>query len=310
MTPRYKSGPAFKSALNQRIKTQAHTVGRRPMELLREFFIQRFLTRVFSELDAAWILKGGTGLLVRMPGARHSRDVDLLHLVADLDDAFTELRRIGTARSPLDPFTFEIEAKARHLQGATEGMQLNATPYMGVTALEAFPINLTVHRELVGEVDRVAPVPVVDIEDLALPLPEFSCFPLPDQIADKVAAMYERHGVHGTPSNRYRDLVDLVLLTRQLPFDAADTRAALHTQGARRSSLVLPNAIHSPGAQWASGYRELARGTILPPELHALSPALECVGACLNPLLDSTVTAGTWNPLGQVWELSGSTLPG
>ncbi|WP_420811603.1 nucleotidyl transferase AbiEii/AbiGii toxin family protein [Nocardia mangyaensis] len=37
------------------------------------------LARVFVDPFGPWILKGGTSLLVRIPGARHSQDLDLLH---------------------------------------------------------------------------------------------------------------------------------------------------------------------------------------------------------------------------------------
>lgn len=302
MTPTYKSGAAFKNALNERIKKQARLLGRPSEQLLRQFFMQRFLGRVFIDPATSWILKGGGGLLVRLPGARQSRDIDLLHVDADLDRAVDELRQLGTAVSTMDPFTFQIEIKGRDFLGATEGMKLRATPYMGVTKLQAFPIDLAVHRDLVGDIDRITPIPVVEIDDVAA-LPQFSCYPLADQIADKVAAMYERHGPDGsTPSTRWRDLVDLLLLTREFVFDAGQTLAALEIQRVRRMSLELPRAIRSPGPEWVAGYSELARATTLPAELRQLDAALKCLGECLNVLLDGTITAGTWNPSTRKWD--------
>ncbi|MFD6155417.1 nucleotidyl transferase AbiEii/AbiGii toxin family protein [Nocardia sp. NPDC060256] len=264
--------------------------------------MQRFLGRVFIDPAAPWILKGGGGLLVRLPGARQSRDIDLLHLDAGLDRAVDELRQLGTAVSTMDPFVFQIEIKGRDFLGATEGMKLKATPYMGVTKLQAFPVDLAVHRELVGDIDRITPTPVVEIDDVAA-LPEFSCYPLADQIADKVAAMYERHGPEGhTPSTRWRDLVDLLLITREFAFDAGQTIAALEIQCVRRMFLELPGEVRSPGPEWVAGYGELARTTTLPTELSRLDAALECLGECLNSLLDGTITAGTWNPSSRKWD--------
>ncbi|CAM4500887.1 nucleotidyl transferase AbiEii/AbiGii toxin family protein [Nocardia ninae] len=302
MTFTYKTGVAFKTALSQRIRNQADATNRLPSELQREFFMQRFLARVFAEPDAPWMVKGGGGLLVRIPGARHSKDIDLVHREADLDQALAELQQL-CAHSRLDPFLFQLEVRKR-LRGMTSGVELSATAFFGTTLLaRPFPIDLAVHRELVGEVDYIAPPPIVEIPGVAK-LPAFAVYPLADQIADKVAAMYEMHGTTGaTASTRWRDLVDLLLITHRFPLDAAKTRAAIEGQR-RRRGITLPTTIQSPGLGWEEGYRRLAQKTVLPRGLHQLAAALESVGECLNPLLDGTVTEGRWNPSTRRWERS------
>lgn len=80
-------------------------------------------------------------------------------------------------------------------------------------------------------------------------------YPLPDQIADKVAAMVERHGPRDRASTRYRDLVDLVLIVRSCEVDAALTRAALSAQAHRRE-LTLPLTLSAPSPAWVPGYRK------------------------------------------------------
>jgi hypothetical protein len=61
------------------------------------------------------------------------------------------------------------------------------------------------------------------------PLPELTLYPLPGQVPDKVSATYERHGSTATPSSRFRKLVDLVLIVRnlELGLDATQTIRAL-----------------------------------------------------------------------------------
>ena len=47
-------------------------------DLIRQTYYDRFLCRVFSESDASeWVLKGGTGMLARIPTARRTLDADL-----------------------------------------------------------------------------------------------------------------------------------------------------------------------------------------------------------------------------------------
>ncbi|WP_280337324.1 nucleotidyl transferase AbiEii/AbiGii toxin family protein [Nocardia wallacei] len=274
---------------------------RRPQaEVLRQFYMQRFLARVFIKPGTSWILKGGTGLLVRLPGARHSEDVDLLHLEADFEDAFNELNRLVSAPTDLDPLTFQLARKGREQQSGMTVLKLRATAYHGVKRLHVFPIDLTSRRELVGEIDHVQPAQVIEIPDIAAP-PQFACYPLADQIADKLAAMYEYHGEQRTPSTRWRDLADLLLLIREFEIDASRILAALAKQLERRPGLQLPTAVHSPGPQWVSAYRDIAGTTSLPQELHTLEAALELLGDCVNPLLDGTVTTGIWDPAAGSW---------
>ncbi|MFC8044216.1 nucleotidyl transferase AbiEii/AbiGii toxin family protein [Nocardia sp. NPDC057353] len=302
MTRKYLSDNGFRAALNHRIQARARAVTRTPAELRREFFMQRMLARVFADPSAPWILKGGAGLLVRLPGARSSEDVDLLHPRVDLALAFEELRAVVSVASSLDRITFRLEVGQRRArEGSSEVWKLRATPYLGAAPLQHFPIDLTAGTVPVGVIDRIEPVPVIEIPDVVAP-PPFACYPLADQIADKLAAMYEYHGIRREPSTRWRDLVDLVLLIRRFPFDAATTRAVLAQQPARRPDLDLPDAVRPPAPAWEQGYRNLARRTMLPPELHTLTAALEHLGRCLNPLLDGSVTTGTWNPERGAWE--------
>ncbi|MFD4433798.1 nucleotidyl transferase AbiEii/AbiGii toxin family protein, partial [Nocardia sp. NPDC058497] len=111
-TYRYPNDRGFQSAINERIRDRARDLKRPTAELHREFFMQRMLARVFLEPAGHWILKGGTSLLVRIPGARHSQDLDLLHLNNGLEQAFEELHALVIAPSQLDRFTFQLQIRS------------------------------------------------------------------------------------------------------------------------------------------------------------------------------------------------------
>jgi hypothetical protein len=81
----YASAREFRVSANAHMKKIAQDSGRPPQEINREFVLQRFLARIFREPDAPWVLKGGTGLLVRLPRARYSDDVDLLYPTNNVD---------------------------------------------------------------------------------------------------------------------------------------------------------------------------------------------------------------------------------
>ena len=47
-------------------------------ERIRQAYFDRLLCRVFSEGPSSqWVLKGGTGMLARVPNARATMDIDL-----------------------------------------------------------------------------------------------------------------------------------------------------------------------------------------------------------------------------------------
>jgi hypothetical protein len=133
------------------------------------------------------------------------------------------------------------------------------------------------------------------------PLPQFVLYPLAEQVADKLCAMYGNYGRdRDQPSSRYRDLVDLAIIVTNQELDAARTAEALRDE-AKRRDLELPAQLTAPSADWEAGYRQVAAGTLLPLELHTLSAALSAVAGCLEPVLAGSHTEGTWSPHRMSW---------
>lgn len=66
-------------------------------ERIKLEYFNRFLSRVFSEGDGSeWVLKGGTGMLARIPSTRSTRDIDLYRQGFTLDQALDDLRRMAS----------------------------------------------------------------------------------------------------------------------------------------------------------------------------------------------------------------------
>lgn len=287
-------------ALNTRLKAAAVAHGRPVTELRRQFLTQRFLARVFhADGTSGWVLTGGSGLLVRLPGARHSRDLDLLTDQPDASAAIAELREVTSGASRLDPFTFDVSAPSR-IYGQTGGATTRVRAFHGVTPVGTFPVDVAERRSLVGHVDHAAPTPVITIDGVTPP-PDFTLYPLADQIADKIAATYYRYGPNRSASTRFHDLVDLVLICDRSSFVASDLRAAL-TAEFRRRFMPEPQTIGLPGSRWPDGYKAAVRGCAVPPDAATIVGALHAVGQCLNPVLTGARTTGTWNPTTRTWE--------
>lgn len=69
-------------------------------------YFHRFLSRVFAEGERSeWVLKGGTGILARVPSSRATRDIDLYRQGFTLAQALDDLIRLA-ALDLGDHFTF------------------------------------------------------------------------------------------------------------------------------------------------------------------------------------------------------------
>lgn len=65
-------------------------------ERIRLEYFRRFLSRVFSGGSSSeWLLKGGTGMLARVPSTRSTLDIDLYRESFTLDEALVDLRRLS-----------------------------------------------------------------------------------------------------------------------------------------------------------------------------------------------------------------------
>jgi hypothetical protein len=127
---------------------------------------------------------------------------------------------------------------------------------------------------------------------------EVPALPLAPHVAEKVHA-YTRSYAGGRASTRVKDLVDLVLMPSQFPFEAGRLRSALHATFGARGSHPLPSALPPPPDQWRPGYRRMAAEVGLDPDLSA---GYEQARAFLDPVLAGTVLDNaTWDPARRTW---------
>jgi hypothetical protein len=295
-SPQYATANAFRRALEDRLKGEARARVRSLEELRREFLFQRFLALIFSGPDGQWVLKGGASLLMRLAQARFSKDLDLLHLgELSPDEAIAELR-VLTAPRDGDQLTFVIEDGVSFSR-TNPVVELRVTAYIGAK-YGSFPVDLARELHLLAVPERIRPTPVVEVPGLA-ELPEVVVYPLTEQVADKVCAMYELYGDLQSPSSRYRDLIDLALIVSTCELEAEPISLALQSESKRRG-MQLPTEMGSPGPHWPTGYGAYARKTRIDKALHTMEAALEQVGRCINPLLNGSRDRGHWQP-GSGW---------
>jgi hypothetical protein len=253
----------------------------------------RLLERLYLA-DSRWIVKGAVALLARGIGVRATAAIDLYRepagAVADADLRLATAARIG------DWFRFEIHGP-RPLAG-TGGVRLPVTAFVGDTVWAAFHAHLAGPGvRLTGEPEHVPPLTAVVMPDVAQH--GYRAYPLADHVADKVCAMFERHGAAGAPSTRYKDLVDIVAIVLSGSVSADPQIAALRSEAGRRG-LRLPDRLVVPDrALWKPGYAAEAARSLLS-AARTLDGALAAAGPFLDPLLNGTAR-GTWHPRGGRW---------
>lgn len=291
--PSYGSPAAFRRALTDKLRNRASTSRWSLAQLQRQMTYDRLLERLYLT-DDRWIVKGATALLARDIGVRATIDIDIYREAAR-DEAVADLRRAATMDIG-DWFRFEIRATTTLADSG--GVRLPMTAFIGNTEWARF------HVDLVGADLRMTgqPEDVPSLARVAMPDVEqhgYRAYPLVDHIADKVCAVFESHGATDQPSNRYKDLVDLVAIVIAAGVEARPQIKALRSEAERRG-LQLPGRFEVPDRQkWERGYAAEAGRSLLPLAL-TLDEALTTVRPFLDALLDGTAS-GTWHPHDARW---------
>jgi len=290
-------------AVEQAIKDAAKAVhradpARQVNDLIRQTYHDRLLCRVFSEGDASqWVLKGGSGMLARVPNSRRTQDIDLFRSGYDKDQALADLLRLAKVDLG-DHFRFVHVSHTGSIGGDTQpyadGYQVHFDVFIGVKKVDTVKVDLSAHETALDGPHLVEPV-----NRLPLPLlvsTPYRLYPLPEQIADKVCASITTFD--GNPSSREKDLVDLVVISLTQTVDADDTKAAIQHE-ARMRRLTLPDVFTLP-LTWGAAYAKLAKNT--PAAGHSIADARALMATFIDPMLVGAATGKTWNPKSLAWE--------
>ncbi|QSE68576.1 nucleotidyl transferase AbiEii/AbiGii toxin family protein [Rhodococcus sp. PSBB049] len=290
----------IRASIEAQLRQSARETDRPYDAVRRQFVYERFLDRVFSGDPHGWILKGGVGMMVRVPNARHSLDIDLV----GCHDGDSVQALITLAQDETDPFRYTITPKRE--TDSIEGTRLTVVASLGGRKFEEFRIDLVNERSLIGEVERRSLMGMVDDKhgDFPRNADTVQLYPLADQIADKICAIHETHGA-GHPSSRTRDLIDLLLIAEHLQPELAATVASVTAERDRRQ-ITLPEAM-TPPPLWASNWaKDTNVVRHLDPALRVFTHAVDAAGRCFDQVL-SHVAAGTrpaaalWHPQHQHW---------
>lgn len=231
----YTTAKGVEDAIKQAARKAAATdLALTTDQRIRLEYFRRFLSRIFSEgATSGWLLKGGTGLLARVPSTRATVDIDLFRSGYSLDEALADLRRLVEI-DLADHFRF-VYARHRAIlagdaQPCTDGYRVEFDTYIGAQKKSSIGIDLSIGAGLTAEVTVMAPATALDLPRLAAC--NYRLYPVVNQIADKVCATMQLYA--GRPSSRAKDLVDLVVLAVTHDIDGTALEVAIRTEALRR----------------------------------------------------------------------------
>jgi len=279
------------------LQAMARRTGRPTQELLVLYVLERFLFRLaFSTFRDRLVLKGGM-LLAALDSRRPTADIDLLARAISNDA--DEVTRIVFAilQVPVDDGVVydpgRMSVRAIRDTEPYAGTRLSLPAQLGQARV--------VLRLDINVGDPVTPAPV-EVEYPALLEGSFRLlgYPLATVLAEKVVTMVER----GVATTRERDFADVVLLSRRHPVDAAELLAALRATAAHRGSTLRPlggwlarlGALRQ--ASWSAYIDRSGLAEVLPIDYEA---AIAAVSFFVDPLLDGSTTAGSWDPIQKHW---------
>jgi len=262
MAKKFRSGAAFKTALEAHLRKHAAERAVPYSTLQLKFVMERLLARLFRNPDPPWLLKGGFAMDLRFrPQARTTKDIDLgvslatvkagANLAATLRDWLQE----AADHEFEDYFVFRIGEPKQELTNAPKGGARYPCEAVLVGKVYArFHIDVGCGDALVGEPDRLVGDDLLSFAGIG-PTTVFA-IPKAQQFAEKLH-VYTFPWV-GRLNTRTKDLVDLVLLIeRGLP-DPEQIQRALEVTFATRGTHPLPQDLPPPPKKWATEFIAMA----------------------------------------------------
>ena len=248
----YQSPAEFDRALKRAVREAGGDPGAGYRQALRD----RFLCRVFRGGRSDLVLKGGSGMLARIPDARATRDVDFgLVVPLDADSVVADLvERVSVDLGDFCRFELTRREERMDENGYSRLLKLRFATFVGVEEKDPVLIDLSLDCVPTGEptvADPVGRVPLEGVETAPYVL-----YPVCDQLADKLCATMEVQP-GGYPSSRMKDLVDIVLVARSQVVAWVELSAAVVAECARRK-MAVPARFEAP-AFWKSGFGRFAR---------------------------------------------------
>ena len=254
----YETPEAFRTALEDRLKTRSREGGPGLDRLRRRVLFERIVARLQSAEPGLWVIKGGMALEVRLrDDARLTKDLDLglradVHEGADLEDRLIEALSVD---SDGDRFVLSVGSVKRLMEDddgrATWRAQIAATLAGRVFGGVQVDISPRAH-----ELDATDLLPLPNsLEFAGVATPVVEVVDLQRHVAEKFHGMLKVF--EDRDNSRVRDLVDLVILSEHGLIDVSEAATAIQAVWSERDSTP-PSVLPPLPTSWPDRYERLA----------------------------------------------------
>ncbi|MCL2137587.1 MAG: nucleotidyl transferase AbiEii/AbiGii toxin family protein [Coriobacteriia bacterium] len=289
------------AGLEQAVKEAARKSNRPVQVIQEEYYRSRLLARIFTNDTPSFVLKGGAGILARIPDARRTRDIDLYASDDfEIDESINELVKLASLDLG-DFYRFELVSVNRYQQEATyrKVIRLGFRGSIGAKQISSiFNIDLVFGCVPTAPIEKRLPK---NLEGFPYSEVEYYLYPLVDHIADKVCAIVEKHG-SGYSSSRVKDLVDLCVIALNESVRLRMLARALLSETNLRD--LYPLYEFTIPDEWSMNPQsavKLLGDLSMPNEFRSLRGAFVLAKSFIDPALQNTTEELSWNPGSQEW---------
>lgn len=274
---------------------------------MREVAYRRLLARLFASRPDAWVVKGGAALLLRLDPNRTSNDIDIAYVEEAGEHALAlAALRADAALDLGDFFSFEVGEGQVDDDGQPTDRAWSApvVARIGQKEWTTFHVDLLLPPATVDAETLIEPTTLVG--DQAVDgIPGLAVLAIAPQLADKICAIFERHGADRVASSRPRDLADIAMIAQQVDgVDGDRLLAALRLEESRRlaaGSLDGPLPSHlrlDPGQErdWRLRWTKATRAAPI-----TFEEALDVAERLLGPALADRIGGKHWSVVHQDW---------
>jgi hypothetical protein len=253
---------------------------------------------MYSVPSDEWVIKGGVGIIFRLDPNRTSNDIDVTYVDAAGEHAVAlEALERATQADLGDFFSFEILRVGEETDDRAR--RVNMLCRLGAREFARFRVDLAVPTTD-APAERVEVPALTGIEEIDQ-VPALLALAWPQQIAEKICALFEEHG--SGFSSRARDLADLGMIAEQVDGLVGDELIhALRAEEARRTNSLprgLPNRfalLDAQEDQWRGNWTNATRNAPI-----SFDDALRLATALVAPLLDGSASGKAWHSTGTIY---------
>jgi predicted nucleotidyltransferase component of viral defense system len=255
---KFTDARSFRQSLEERLFRLSRTEGLDLNRLRLKVSFDRFLSRLFSEDTAPFILKGGYALELLFKGARSTKDIDLsMHgkSTSRIDKhAILDILRHCAKKDMEDYFFFLVGEPQREIKTAPYlGFRFPVTAMVDSRIFTDFKIDVAMGDYWFANHDLV---PAHDWLDFAgIPNMSFPVISSEQQFAEKLHS-YTQPRIKG--NSRVKDLVDMVLLIRKGKMERKTVYLAIEKTFGTYKTHVMPESLSPPPESWKNIFNTLA----------------------------------------------------